>query len=247
MPEPLSLAAIALIFVLAGFVKGVVGLGLPTVGIGLLSLLMTPVEGAALLVLPTIVTNVWQAAVGPYRSALLRRLWSMFLGICLGVYLGGGLLSTGNAQAAGAALGAVLVIYAILGLTAVRFSAPPKVEWWLSPIMGLATGIVAAATGVFGMPAVPYLQAIGLDKDELVQALGLSFTVSAVALAAVLTGNGAMHLGVIGGSLLALFPALLGMWAGQIVRTRADPELFRQFLYIALLLLGVHQMLRAVF
>src|SRR3954469_5172372 len=149
MLEPLSLAAIALIFVLAGFVKGVVGLGLPTIAIGLLSLLMTPVEGAALLVLTTIVTNGWQAAVGPYRKAFLRRLGSMFLCICLGVYLGGGLLSSGNAKFASTALGAVLTIYAILGLTAVLFSAPPHTEWWLSPVMGLATGVVAAATGVF--------------------------------------------------------------------------------------------------
>jgi uncharacterized membrane protein YfcA len=246
MLEPFTIVAIGLIFLLAGFVKGAVGLGLPTIAIGLLSLLMTPAEAAALLVVPTIVTNIWQAAVGPYRNALLRRLWPMFLCICIGVYLGGGILTSGNARAANAGLGAVLAVYAVLGLTAVRFAVKPGAEPWLSPLMGIATGIVAAATGVFGMPAVPYLQAIGLDKEELVQALGLSFTVSAIALAVILTRDGAMHLNVAGASLLALAPALLGMWPGQVVRTRARPELFRFWFFLALLVLGVNSLLRAV-
>jgi hypothetical protein len=49
--------------------------------------------------------------------------------------------------------------------------------------VGAITGLTTAATGVFVIPAVPYLQAIGFEKEELVQALGLSFTVSTMALA----------------------------------------------------------------
>lgn len=45
------------VFLLAGFVKGVIGLGLPTVAVGLLSLVMPPVQAAALLILPSMVTN----------------------------------------------------------------------------------------------------------------------------------------------------------------------------------------------
>ncbi len=246
MAEPWTIVAVAFIFLLAGFVKGLIGLGLPTIGIGLLSLLMPPAEGAALLVVPTIVTNIWQAAVGPYRASLLRRLWPMFLGICVGTYLGGGVLTSGNAKGASVALGCVLVLYAILGLSAVQFKVAAGMETWLSPIIGVATGIVAAATGVFGIPAVPYLQAIGLEKEELVQALGLSFTVSALALAVVLAREGAMQVSVAGASLLALIPALAGMWAGQIVRTRARPELFRFLFFAGLLVLGAHLALRAV-
>ena len=76
-------AAITAIFVLAGFVKGVIGLGLPTVAMGLLALLMTPAQAAALLVVPSFLTNVWQA-MGPELIPLVRRLWPMLLGICAG-------------------------------------------------------------------------------------------------------------------------------------------------------------------
>jgi uncharacterized protein len=65
-----TLAAIAGAFLLAGFVKGVIGLGLPTVSIGLLGLLMTPAQAAAILVVPSLVTNTWQAAVGGGLLAL---------------------------------------------------------------------------------------------------------------------------------------------------------------------------------
>ena len=80
-------AAITAIFVLAGFVKGVIGLGLPTVAMGLLALVMTPAQAAALLVVPSFLTNVWQA-MGPELIPLVRRLWPMLLGICAGVWAG---------------------------------------------------------------------------------------------------------------------------------------------------------------
>ena len=74
-------------FLLAGFVKGVIGLGLPTVAIGLLGLLMTPAQAAAILVVPSLVTNIWQFAVGGDLLALVRRMWPMLIGICVGTLI----------------------------------------------------------------------------------------------------------------------------------------------------------------
>ena len=70
------LAFVSSTFVLAGFVKGVIGLGLPTVAMGLLAVVMTPAQAAALLTLPSFLTNVWQA-MGPGFLPLLRRVWPM--------------------------------------------------------------------------------------------------------------------------------------------------------------------------
>jgi uncharacterized membrane protein YfcA len=66
-------ALVGLVFVLAGFVKGTIGMGLPTVAIGFLTLLMPPAEAATILILPSFVTNVWQLAAGPQFAGLLRR------------------------------------------------------------------------------------------------------------------------------------------------------------------------------
>jgi len=237
----------ALVFVLAGFVKGVIGLGLPTVSMGLLVLATTPARAAALLVVPSLVTNVWQMVAGPSLWPLLRRLWPMMIGIGVGTWLGAGLLSISEADAATTGLGVALVLYAVTGLTAVRFHVPARAERWLSPLVGAITGAITAWTGVFVIPAVPYLQAIGLEKEDLVQALGLSFTISTLALTGVLAWTGAFAMSVAAGSLLAIAPALLGMAVGQWIRLRAQPQTFRRWFFIGLLLLGAHLASRGMF
>ena len=244
MSDLIFLLPIALTFLLAGFVKGVLGLGLPTVAMGLLGLAMAPAQAAALLVVPSLVTNLWQLFAGPRFGGLLRRLWGMMAGICLGTWAGAGLLTGDLAGRAAIGLGAALVLYALVGLAGPRFAVPPRAERWLSPLVGAVTGLVTGATGVFVIPAVPYLQALGLEKEDLIQALGLSFTVSTLALAAGLAQGGAFPLATAGTSLLALAPALLGMAAGQWLRLRVRPELFRRWFFLGLLALGLDLALR---
>lgn len=239
--------SVALTFLLAGFVKGVIGLGLPTVAIGVLGLFMTPAQAAALLVVPSLVTNIWQLAAGPAFLPLVRRFWPMLLCFWIGTWAGAGGLNQGFAVRAGTLLGLALIAYALLGLSAKQFSVPPAAERWCSPVAGIATGVLAAVTGVFVVPAVPYLQALGLKKDELVQALGLSFTVSTVALGSVLISEGMFRPAVAVSSLLALAPAVAGMLAGQWVRSRVRAERFRIYFFAGLLMLGAHLALRNVF
>lgn len=234
------LAGVAATFFLAGVIKGVIGLGLPTVAMALLGLMMNPGEAAALLVVPSLVTNVWQLVAGAGLAALLRRLWPLLAGICLGTWAGGGLLDGLSAADAARGLGIALVLYAGVGLGQLRLRVPRRWEAWLGLPVGMATGAVTLATGVFVVPAVPYLQALGLDKEDLVQGLGLSFTVSTLALAASLAQAGAMTLPVVGASLLALLPAALGMALGQWLRGRVTPTTFRRCFFAGLLAVGLH-------
>jgi uncharacterized protein len=218
--HPLPLIVTTLTFLLAGFVKGVIGLGLPTVSMGLLSLVMAPAKAASLLIVPSFVTNVWQLAVGPSFMRLAYRLWRMLAGVVLGTLAGTGLLTGSHAGQAAIALGLLLMLYGVLGLTSVRFSVAPEAEWWLGPLIGVLTGLVTAATGVFVIPAVPYLGALNLDKEDMIQALGLSFTTSTI--------------------------ALLGMAAGGAVRGRFSEQTFRRVFFGGLLVLGAHLASRAV-
>jgi uncharacterized membrane protein YfcA len=123
---------------------------------------------------------------------------------------------------------------------------PKRCECWLGPSVGAVTGLITGATGVFVIPAVPYLQALGFDKDDLVQVLGLSFTVSTLALAAGLTSHGAFELTAAGASSLCTPPAFVGMGMGQILRTRIRAATFRLLFQLGLLLLGGDLMLRAI-
>jgi uncharacterized membrane protein YfcA len=237
---------VCLVFVLAGFAKGIIGLGLPTIAMGLLAVVLPPAEAAALLILPSLVTNVWQMLDGPHLGRLLRRLWPLNVGVCLGTWLGAAVLAGIGGRHGGLALGLALIAYAASGLAALRLVVPRTAEPILGPITGALTGGITAATGVFVIPAVPYLQAIGLQKDELVQALGLSFTVSTLALAAALAGVDAFAPDLVLPSLLAVVVALAGMRLGQAVRARLRPQAFRLCFFVGLLALGAYLALRGL-
>jgi len=236
---------IGAVFVLAGLTKGVIGLGLPTISMGLLAVVMTPVEAAAILVLPSFATNIWQMVAGPSLAAVLRRLWLMMVAVCLGTWAGTGLITGTFARYGTPLLGAALVLYAVTGLASVRFVASKKAEWWLGPLVGTVTGLITAATGVFVIPALPYLQAIGFEKEELVQALGLSFTVSTVALTVNLALAGALNASTAGPAIGALAMAVVGMWLGQALRMRMQPAAFRRWFFAGLLMLGIYLMARS--
>lgn len=239
------IAFIAGTFLLAGFVKGVIGLGLPTIAVGILGVVMAPAQAAALLVVPNLITNGWQIATGPGLKAIISRLWPMLAGICVGTWAGAGLLEQQKAGSATLWLGIALVLYALVGLKAAKLQVPPSAEGWLAPVIGVATGVATAATGVFVLPAVPYLQALGLDKDELVQALGVSFIVSTLALSVGLLGNGALDATVAWHSALALLPALAGMAVGTAIRNRISAKTFKLCFFVGLLALGCYLVLRA--
>lgn len=230
-------------FLVAGLVKGVTGMGLPTVAMGILGALISPVIAAGLLLIPSLVTNVWQLYSGTSFAAITQRLWPMMLTIIVGTVTGASLITAGTTWT-GSALGCVLLAYALYTLFGHQLSVSKKQESWASPLVGLLTGIITGATGVFVVPAVPYIQALGLSRDDLVQALSLSFTVSTIALFIGLAVHGGMDTGNLALSAAAIVPALLGMWLGQSLRHRISPTTFRRGFLICLVLLGAELALR---
>ncbi len=235
----LSILVIAT-FLLAGMIKGVIGLGLPTIAMGLLGLAMSPAQAAALLIIPATLTNLWQLAFGGHLRQLVRRLWPMLLAIFLGTGAGTLWIGMAGGHWVVRGLGAALLLYALSGLFLPTLQVGSRAERWLAPLCGVLTGVITSATGVFVIPAVPYLQALGLSKDQLVQALGLSFTVSTLALGAGLFWRGALGGGELGASLLALIPAVAGMLLGQWLRQRISATLFKRVFFIGLGVLGGH-------
>jgi len=236
---------IALVFLLAGFVKGVIGLGLPTIAMGLLGLWLSPVTAAALLTVPGLVTNLVQMR-GPAFRPLLHRLRWMLLGVVGGTaggfWLWGGL----GAGWASAGLAVALMAYAGLGLAAVRpVLSPPAVRRLAFPT-GAATGAITAATGVFMLPMAPWLQAQSLPREEMVQALGIALFVSALSLGAALLLTGGFAGGADLGSVLALLPALAGQWLGARLRRLLPEAAFRRVFFLGILGLGAHLLWRSL-
>ena len=135
-------------------------------------------------------------------------------------------------------------MYALLVLLSVRFRVPRHTEWWFGPLSGALTGFISVVTGVFAIPLVPYLNALSLEQEELIQVLGLSFLAASTALALALARTSTLPLSLIGASAFALLPAGLGMVIGQRLRQRADPRLFMRIFAVVLLLIGLHLAVR---
>lgn len=239
-----SALSVGLVFLLAGTVKGVTGMGLPTVAASLLGLWMAPIEAAALLVAPALVTNIAQCR-GPNGRRLVALLWPAWLTLFVATAWTPDLGAMSTVVRPHHLLGGVLVVYGAWGLwrPALPLHAPRTAA--AGAVVGLLTGLVTSATAVFVIPLVPYLQALRLDKDAMVQALGLSFTVATLALAWRLQTAGALATAVSPASALALASAFAGMGLGAWGRARLRPQAFQRALQLVLLGLGVANLLRA--
>jgi hypothetical protein len=238
---------IAAVFLLAGFVKGVVGLGLPTVSMGLLATTMAPSQALTIVIVPAVITNIWQTFVGPHLRDIVRRLWPLLIGTALGIWLNRGSLTGPYAHYLPIALGILLVIYAVLGLSRIAFKVARRNEKWIGGIVGVVTGMISAATGVQVIPSMPFLQAIGMEKDELVQALGVFFTVATLSLTVNLTASGLLTAATALPGAIAMGCSFAGMFIGQALRTRMPADAFRRYFLIAMIFLGLYIAAAAVY
>ena len=239
-----DIAILIAVFVLAGLVKGAIGLGLPTIAMGLLGAWFPPATAAAILILPALLTNVWQMASGPDLAAIVRRHFLMYVFAILGTLLAIGIITAANTRVATALLGLTLVSYAVVGLSGWRLVIRGKSEFWLGQIVGFVAGILNGATGVFVIPSAPYLQAVHRDKDEFVQAIAVSAFVFAVALALGLGLNSALDPAILVSGTIALFAAIGGMTIGQVLRARLASAAFQNLVFAGLLALGVTMVVR---
>jgi uncharacterized membrane protein YfcA len=233
--------ALGAVFVAAGSVKGITGMGLPTVAMSLLGLWMTPTQAAALLIVPSLATNVAQCA-GPHLRRLAALLWPAWAALALITLVAPGLGTAASGSGARRLLGAVLVAYGLWGLWRPVVPALRPKAGWVGAVAGAVTGLVTAATAVFVIPFVPYLQALRLDKDTMVQALGLSFTIATVALAARL--HAADQPWQPAPTALALLAAFAGLWLGSQIRARISAIVFQRTLFVVFIGLGVANLLR---
>lgn len=240
MPFDLPLlVAVAVIFGFAGWIKGVIGLGLPTIATGLMGVIMLPAQAAAIVVIPAMVTNIWQMLNGPHLKSLLIRLWPFLTCILIGTIATAGMITRGNVQLTVTLLGIALIGYSGHALLGTRLTIGPRAETLAGSLAGIATGIISGTTGVFVVPGLPFLQAIELSKNELVQAIGIMAFTAALALALGLGVHGGIGWDAAIPSSVATLAGLAGMWLGQILRERMSLEAFRRWVLIGLLGLGI--------
>lgn len=235
-----QVAVVALAFVAAGIAKGAIGMGLPPIAIGLMTLAVPLEQALTFLVVPTIASNLVQAFWGRGFGRLLRRFASMAAAAVAGLMAVALLWGQLGSSRALAWVGVILVLYAVLALAAWRPAVPRAAERWANPLVGLASGAVAAVTGVAAVPFLPYMQSLDIERDDLIQALGIMFLFIMGALAAALSLQGALHFGNLPHAAAAALPTFVGIWLGQAARRRIAAEAFRRVFLLGLFGIGLH-------
>jgi len=233
-------------FLLAGTVKGVIGLGLPTVSLAILTVVLDLPGAMALLLVPSFVTNLWQASAGGNARLLLLRLWPFLLCASLTVWIGAMALIRIDLALLSALLGALLMIYAGISLAGVKLHIAARWESWGGPLAGLINGLLTGMTGSFVVPGVMYLNGLGLSREQLLQAMGMLFTLSTLMLALALGRYDMIGAAQLLDSSMALLPAAVGMLLGQAIRAVISESVFRRIFFFSLLALGAYITFNAI-
>ncbi|KPP90560.1 MAG: putative permease [Rhodobacteraceae bacterium HLUCCA08] len=245
---PGALLAALCVGLVAGLIKGMVGFAMPMVMISGLGLFLAPEIALAGLILPTLVTNGWQALrTGPAAAWAAIREFRLFLAV-------GAVMLTLSAQ-----LVAVLpqrVLLGLIGGPIVLFAALQLVGWQLRLAqrsarieagIGAFAGFIGGMSGVWGPPTVAYLTAIDTPKARQVVIQGVVYGLGAVMLCAAHLRSGVLSGATLPLSALMVLPALAGMALGLAVQDRFDQRTFRRATLAVLLVAGLNLLRRALF
>ncbi|MBR02000.1 MAG: hypothetical protein CL394_01580 [Acidiferrobacteraceae bacterium] len=241
-----TLVAVMLVFFLAGTVKGVVGFGLPLVSISLLTPLYGLVDAVGLMLIPAIVTNFWQAVSGDRLAALWRRLWTLLAPAMVFTWLAANVLAQVDTRWFTVLLGIVIFTYSLAGLTSWQLPEPGRREKWLSPVIGIISGVLTGLTGVAVFPFVSYLHAIRLDWQALFQVMGVWFLVASSIIVFVFARHDLLPWSVVSLGITGVVTGLVGMVLGQMIRKRLSEQVFRQVFFAGLALVGIYVTIRAL-
>ena len=240
-----ALAIFSAIF-LAGLLKGTIGVGFQTVGIAFLTIITDLPNAISLLLIPSLVTNLWQAGSGRDLFTILIRLWPLIVTASMMVWFGSVALTTVSITFLSAFLGIILIFYSILSLFGHRIEVKIKNEWWLAPFIGLINGLLTGMTGIFVVPCVFYFHAIGLRKDTLVKAMGILFTALTLMLIISFKTNNILTLEISRWSAFAILPAIIGVLVGQLIRKNIPEEIFKRLFFFCLIILGSFILFKAL-
>ncbi|MBF0380156.1 MAG: sulfite exporter TauE/SafE family protein [Magnetococcales bacterium] len=244
--DPVTLLMIFTTFVIAGCVKGVVGIGLPSVSVTLLTISIGLPEAMGLLLMPTFVANIFQAVVGGSTGQLLKRIWSFLLMAVLFVWLGSLIFINVNLDLVSSLLGATLIAHSLISLANFQITVPKSREKIMGILLGAANGTLGGMTGSFVIPGVLYLNAIGLPRDLMIQAVGMLFALSTAALAVAMGHNNILSFDLWLLSSVSVIPAIIGMILGKYIRSMLSEKIFKKVFFISLFSLGFYILTRSI-
>ncbi|MDD9878923.1 MAG: sulfite exporter TauE/SafE family protein [Magnetovibrio sp.] len=242
------IAIISLAVCLGGVVKGVTGIGLPIVAIAVLVNFLDPLTTFATLIIPILVTNLWQAVTARDWKVPFKRFRWMIVCFVACLFVGAELAVTVDTGVLLIVLGVSVAVFAASNLVKPRAQPlSPAVERVAGPFAGALGGVLGGMTAIWGPPMMMLFVMLKLDKDDWVQTVGLVWFIGSVPLTYAYWRNGMLNAETAPLSAYACVPGMLGIWLGEVVRRRINQETFRKVMLTALLIIGLNLIRRALF
>lgn len=229
---------------LAGIVKGATGLGYASCALPFLVASLGLKPAMAIVLLPAMATNVAVALTTGHLNETVQRFRTLYIAMIPGIAVGLALLVWISQTMAVRTLGLLIVAYVGWTLLRPRMQLSSTAAVRLQFPVGFCNGVLTGLTGSQVMPLFPYMMSLDLDPGRLVQAINFAVLMCSVVLAAGLLATGIMTEALLGLSILAILPALLGVEAGARLRHLIPAEQFRSLVLWVLLLMGAAMILR---
>ncbi len=244
-PTGIFLACFLSLFA-GGAVKGLVGLGLPVVGMPLLTLALDLKTAIAVLVVPLVASNLSQCFEGGMFPVTLRRFWPTLVVLFVSAAVSTRFLVTLPEQTLLTVAGGAIIVLPLITHFRPALRVGPSLERWLGPCTGAVAGLLGGVSAFYGPPLMTFLAALRLPKAEFVPAISLMFFVGSLGLTIGLLGFGVTGPRELGLSALATLPVFVGMSLGQRVRIALSERQFGLLLLAIYLVIGTIFLLRGL-
>ena len=233
-------------YVVAASIKGLTGIGFSTSCLPIMALRLDLKVAIPLVIIPSIVSNiVVMIQAGHFREAL-RRFWPLYVSSVPGLLIGLSILVAINTVVSKAILGLVLIAYALWALSNKSFSLSDQWERTLKLPTGFFTGFINGLTGSQVMPSLPYLLSLNLHKDDFVQAINISFTLSSFVMLVGMNRLGYLPSLTLQLAVGGLVPVLTTVYLSGRLRKRLTGELHRRLVLGFLLIMGLILLLKVL-
>jgi len=235
----------AFALLVAGIVKGILGIGIPVVSVSLMTLAINVPMAVSLLPIPILLSNLWQSLTSHQVRNTVTRFAPLITALIIGTAAGAKLLLLVDQQVLIGIVGFAVLTFAVSAHFSRQFQLGRKAERWLLVPVGLLGGLLGGMTTFFGPPIIMFLFALKLDKDEFVGIISTLYLCAGVSLAILLGLVGAMGPQEYLWSSVAAAPLFLGVLIGQWLRTRISLDAFRRGLLLILVVVGIRLIYRA--
>ncbi len=248
LASPAALTTAIAITFAAGVIKGMVGFAMPLIMIAGLSTVMDPGLALAALILPTLVTNLWQGLSLGAREAwrIVQRFRVFLVSGAILLLASAQLVPLMNAGLFFLSLGGIVMVFALTMLRGWVPRVPPQGSRTLEAGVGAVSGFAGGLAGVWGPPTVVYLTALDLPRRDHVATQSVIYALGALALFAAHLVSGVVALRPMILSAALVVPAVAGMLIGQALMGRASQALFRNLVLWVLVLAALNLIRRGL-